>query len=449
MKTKKQNVNQFINFNFNRMKRIFWGLAALPLLIFLVLSCAREIVESKYDKENQITFSAAVGKQTLTRATEFTYWPNAGTFDVRVHQSSDPSTTPLFSWTLTYDLGTTSWSYNGGTPVDQPGYALSYFAVYPLTNVASFATTGTGGSFQYTVPAVTEDLIAAYTPNESSANVTLTFNHLLSQINFAVQGLTGHKITITNPISLTGVNSVNTYTFGSGWGTPTTPTSYTYVPAAAASVFPTTSAASSDILYLGNTGNIAIGANNANNNALMLMPQSFAPTSGGYFTFGYTITDEFDGAVTNGTGTATAYFGDFTTNTWESGKRYLYLIDFSNLFVGGPITFTVVVNAWTDAANTAQPLYVADASQKAIEQAITAHNDIKSAGLTIFPISLPVDPTDAIELADFDDGNFDVGDKIYIYCPTNTGAAFIDLDAAVTDWSISITDNIVILSKDS
>ena len=443
------------------MKKSFrWGLAALPLLTMLATSCNQERVESRKDRDSQITFKAAIGKQTLSKASEWTnssWVPNTSALSVWAYSSlgqfNEPGS-PGASFVIGYDG--VDWNY-AGTPVTQPGYPIAYYSYYPETNISGLITpTVSGASFAYTVQGIgtQEDLIAACVPSTLNTVIALNFDHVLSQVNFAVQGIEGMYITLSN-MSVNGVKNGGTYTFVSGWGTtPAGSANYAYVThSTAATTFPATDG-TNGILYLGNKGG-ATQTDNNNDNALMLMPQTF-PTAGtgGNFTFDYLITDMAATPLTLKSGSATAYFSDFTTNEWELGKRYLYLIDFSNLFVGGPITFTVNVSPWTDASNldVAQPLLVAETSKAAIEQAISQHNDLKAAtpALTIFPISLPTAPAGgaAIELLDFSYNEFEEGDEIRIHCVTNAGAQEITLDASLgSDWTRSVSGNIVTLTR--
>ena len=429
------------------MRKTIWGLAALSLLTLLATSCSKEIneqVESK--KDNPIAFNAAVGKQTLTKATEFAYWGTTApdnALTVKAFATGSNSAFNALGFNLTWNG--TAWSY--GTAVNQPGYSLTYFSHYPATAAVTtpFAVSPAPagvGTLGYTVNGVTnqEDLIAATTIS-TSESVTLAFNHILSQINFAVQGMENMKIDISS-ISVNGVANVGTYTFstsGGSWATPSGTAAYAYTPKVG--VIPTTGA-NNNIVYLGNGG----GTYN-NNNALMLMPQSFSPAIGGNFSFNYTIKDMAE-VNTLKTGSATAYFGDFSVATWAKGYRYIYLIDFTNLFVGGPIVFTVNVNSWTDAPapGTAQTLYLADASKKGIEAAIASHAAAKTSEI-IFPISLPstVTVTPTIEIENFATG-FVVGDEIHIYYTGSAGD--IDLAVTVTDWVVQ-SDNgtVIILEK--
>ena len=322
---------------FNHMKKTIWGFATLSLLLLLASSCTNELIESKKDRDHQISFNAAVGKQT--KATEFNFWGTGEGFTAYAYYDGTPTLFETF--VLVYDG--TDWSYNGGTPVYHPsGATLNYYAIYPADHISSWNVTPVGvASFNYTVQAATtqEDLIAATFGPTTSPDVTLPFQHLLAQVNFAIQGIEDFEISVSG-IWVSDVFDHSTYTFGSGWGSLSGNASYPYDPAVTA----TTDGLSNDILYLGNTGDAASTKNNGNGNALMLMPQSFS-TTGSTFSFNYSITDMTTSIMS---GSATADFSDMTTTTWEPGKRYLYLLDFSDLLEKNVIKFTVTVTDWID-----------------------------------------------------------------------------------------------------
>ncbi|MDR2584645.1 MAG: fimbrillin family protein [Prevotellaceae bacterium] len=419
------------------MKRIFWGLAALPLLMLIATSCAQEVVESKNDINNQIGFSAFVGKQTLTKVAEFTNssWASGNTFTARAYING--TATLFHDFPLTFDG--TNWSYPTPLIYHPASTTLTYFACYPSASFTLGASTATATLSYTTAPGAGElmDLIAATTTTTSPA-VTLTFNHILSQINFAVQGITDVDILVSN-IAVNSVSNTGTYLYNSGtWSGQSGTATYPYTPHTGAMH----TNGSNAILYLGNGG-----GTNTYTNALMLMPQTFTPSAGGNFTFSYTITDHTTSAVLK-SGAATAYFGDFSVTTWVPGKRYVYLIDFSNLFEDEPITFTIEVNPWEeDSPFIAPVLYVANATKRAIETAISAHNTTKgSTSLNQFPISLPQDPVD-IELDTFDEANFAVGDKIIINCPDGVTSG-ITLSAGKSSiWALTTSGKDVILTK--
>ena len=420
------------------MNKIFIGLVSLCLL-FALTNCSKESIETG-DSQNQIKIQSFLGKQT--KATEFSYWNVLDKFPVEAYKTSDG--TSFDSWDLEYiSASPNEWSY--GTPVNQPGYSLTYFAWYPET-IATFSSSGnpvvaTLGYIVETDPADQEDLIAATTIS-SFPLVPLEFNHILSQVNFAVQGVQDLKVKIENIV--VNVNGKATYTFGGGWAGHNTSDAYAYTPVGASE----TDGLNTDVLYMGN-GNGAY----ANANALMLLPQTFV-AGGGNFTFDFTLTDRINDIV-EGTGSVTVDLSELTTG-WVMGRRYLYVIDFTDYLAGGPIVFTVTVNPWADAdaSNIAQPVIVADATQLSIEAAIATQNAAKGvdAGLTVFPIWVPTDLTTTVELENYAPAtnNFVTGDVIRINFPSAAGIANLNLTLSSdmdANWTLNKTANPVTLTK--
>ncbi len=420
------------------MKMSFWGSAVLSLFI-LATSCNNETVESIDNQNSQLTFKTVLGKQT--RASEFTgtSWVATDNFPIKGYANGDASTTPFFDKVLTYSGS--AWSYPAPV-VSQPGYVVNYHAWYPTANVTFDPTSnGNVAKMSYTVQVVGSqvDLIAA-TKSTSTPAVILPFKHILSQVNFAIQGVRSVKVEISN-ISINGVKDAGVYTFaeaGGSWATLTGSATYAYAPLAGTDK---TTGANTDISYLGNhTGSYG------NNNALMLMPQNFTAPADGNFSFSFVLKSMAD--VTLANGSTSANFSDFGIN-WVMGVRYIYLIDFSSYLIGGPISFTVDVDGWDDAAPTAQTIQVANAQKESIEAAITAHNtaDGVTTALAIFPISVPVDPA-VIELKDFVSTNFDVDDEIRIKFLSATGISGVTLHSSLTSvWDLSVSGSTVILKK--
>ena len=420
------------------MKRKFLlGVAVLPLLF--ATSC--ETGEIETGKVDNITFDVVLGKQT--RATEFTNnsWVTGNTVPVEAYATGDAGTTAFKSFSLVRN-SSSLWDL---TPddIDQPGYSLTYYAWYPATNVTfGTASTGVNATMAYAVqddPSVQEDLLATKVSTIEST-VNLPFNHILSQVNFAVQGIVNLKINLTD-IKLNGVKNAGTYTFGGGWSDASGTKTYTY---AAASGLPTTGA-SGDLIYLGNKGGSTAG-DNAKANALMLLPQAFTTAGSGTLTFGYTLSDMGTPAVELASGTAVANLCDFDVNQWLMGKRYLYVIDFTNYFKTGKISFTVDVNNWqdSDSYTVATTLELTSASQASIEGAIATHDAAKgtTTALTVFPISLPAATNLTADIVlDFATTNFAAGDEIRIQCYNTTNAGHIKLSDAMVTAGIWELDN--------
>lgn len=332
-----------INRRTSNMKKInYLSLAVLSLLLMMT-SCESERVESNTDE--QISFGIALGKQTVSRAPEFSYWGNGGEIKVQAYPTG--GTVRWNEFTLTYNG--TAWA--AAPPAKQPGYLIDYYAWYPVAGPTGFTYDGTAATINYTVPVVAsqQDLIAAM-KRTKDAGVTLGFYHILSQVNFAVQGIANVKINITN-ISITGVDDAGVYTFGEtggSWASQTGGATYVYGPksGSAHEVVSNTTG----IVYLGNGGT----GNYANTNALMLMPQTHTGGSGA-ISITYAITDMADTPLKNGT--ATVDLADFSTTTaWVMGKRYIYLVDFTDLLAGGDITFSVTVTPWENSDPVTEPI---------------------------------------------------------------------------------------------
>jgi hypothetical protein len=441
------------------MKKITLGLATLSLL-FAATSCNDETIETNpIDTQETIKFRPWLGKQT--RATETTGTNLTGMADsdadgipVAVF-SEDHSATFNDTWSLYWNG--TSYVYNNGTAINQPGGSVAYYAWYPKTIAtaleagATYSATGAGATLSYTVATASssqEDLIAA-TAVSSFPVVDLKFNHILSQINFAIQGVSGVNVSIKN-IKVNYVQGTGTYTFGQtggSWATSaaaSAPYAYEAYPVASDSTDYTTNGGTG-ILYLGN------GSVYTRNNALMLLPQTFASASDGTFSFDFDLDDQANNTDLDH-GSVTVNLNEYTP-AWEMGKRYLYTIDFTQYLVGGPIVFNVSVSDWANATSTttAQPVIVSDANKLSIEAAIKQQDDAKGATstLTTFPIVVPVDLTAPIELDNISSTNFAQNDEIHISFPSGaTGMTNLDISAAMADdWTITVSTNPVTLVK--
>lgn len=303
------------------MKKNFLGLAAIPMLALLATSCAQETVEIK-GGDNVLTYGVATGKQTLSRAAEATVADLEDGFDVSVFYTTGAAFDPA---TLTVSGSGGVWSY-AEHPVYHPTTALSHYAAEPAQ---TFAGGGAAVSFPFTANGEI-DLIAAAdettNADATAATAQMTFNHLLSQINFEVTGKLADNIAIEiGNITLNGLADASTYTLSNGntgsWAAPTgDAATYTYTFGAADA---TTGK------YVGVT-----------DGGLMLMPQ----TPAGSFTFTYTLKSADTDAVI-GTGSPVVPFSSINNTPWTAGLRYLYVINFTS-----PVTieYKVDVNPWED-----------------------------------------------------------------------------------------------------
>ena len=411
------------------MRKYILGFAALSLL-YIASSCNKETIETA-DGQNQIKFQTFLGKQT--KASEMNLLglqiaanDNANGIAVRAYRD-DAAITEWKSWSLWYNTTPTPAEWTYGTPVLQPNFDLVYYAWYPTTTVATLngTSSGTSASFNYTVPAVgyQEDLLAARVGPTLNADIDLQFAHLLSQVNFSLLTVEDVKIKI-NSITLSNVNSVATYSFQTGWGTPTTSAPYVYDLSGA--TFPTNA-----VIFPATPATVSLGTGT---NGLMLMPQTFGTTSTAIFTINFTLQDVDNNylAGTAGAGeTAIAYLKDFTVSTWAPGTRYNYLIDFTNYLADRYIKFDVKVTDWVNSTPAVQYVEVAQANKTSIEGAVTSLSAWDTGVNEVFQITAKGTLTANLALT-IDPADFNTGDKIVIYIG---GLATYDITAA--DWSAS------------
>jgi hypothetical protein len=296
----------------------------------LATSCNKETVEAKGDGGKVLVFKAATGKQTLGRAAEATLGTlqnpvlTPDGLDVysyfaegdRVNQPFGPRG-GLFN--ITYNAGT-GWTY--GDPEYHPLDDLAHYSIYPSSAGAPDFTAHPTVTFPFVATDGQTDLMAAAYRTENTelgAEAVLLYSHLLSQINFAIVGIEGIQITISD-IAVNGVKNEGTYTFGElpVWGaTVTGSANYPYLLNGAGV---TDAAHPDDTVYPLRT----------DENALMLMPQEFGPADAGNFSFTYTMRNEYGDLLTEEDVPVTVQFNDeaLSTNTWLPSNRYLYTINF-------------------------------------------------------------------------------------------------------------------------
>lgn len=440
------------------MKKFFSGGLISFSMLLAVTGCSKETTESAND--GAVKFQTVLGKQqTVTKVSEFTgnSWQAGDQLIVKSYAENSTSLENFFTLERQVD-GT--WIYSPA--FNQPGYKLRYYSIYPLDNVTDQTAAASAYSFKYTVPttaASQKDLIGAAPAATSSQSVTLAFNHLLSQVNFAMMNSIGLTATIQNVV-VNGVKADGTYTFGSStpWDvSASTKSNYAYT-----QIRNVANGATPGIVYMGNGGTVF-----TENNALMLVPQTFSAETDGTFSFEYRLhyKDDSDQDVyIPGETTWTSVsvnLCDFETTAWLPGKRYVYLIDFSTFLAGGPITFSVSVNSWIDDADNtiAETVIVSQATQGGIESAILKHAESNAANsaLKVFPISVSADVEvvnafTITSIPDIDTQNykakFDDGDKIRIEFPTGASLTNVDLSTALqTVWDEEISGRVLILTK--
>ncbi len=318
------------------MKKLILGLAALPLLASLATSCDKESVETKVEEGKYLTFKATTGKHTISRATETDIdYLQTQTLDITTVVVSDGS--PHDNYSISYGDG--EWTYS---PLDiHPNFALLHYSVHPTKTLTADEESA---SFDYVYNGSDDLVAAAATSTYASSTAQLTYNHLLSQINFAITGAENTIVTITD-IKLSGVNSEATCTIASGTGLGSWTNIDTPLVDDNAIAYTTSNNATDGTttpVYLGNT---STGATN-NSNAIMIIPQ---PASGVTLNFHYKITNTAN-TMTYEDKDVSVNFDELGVSDWEAGNRYLYTINFDINY----LQFNVVkVNDWSeDIGNT-------------------------------------------------------------------------------------------------
>jgi len=467
------------------MKKILFGLATLSL-VFAAASCAKESVEATTDGQNTISISPVLGKQTkasettlptlklaaLNNATGIqvkSYWGTVGGSLSGAADVADPFKDFSIFWTA----ATSQWTYVPLQIWPDPD-VLKYYAWYPKTTALTTFTAPTGtvlpftteASFVYTVKEGTladpqEDLIAASTL-ASEKDVELQFSHLLSQINFAVQEVDQFRVAIQS-ITLNGVGSTATYTYGATadatppydldpvgtWSVTSVPDTYSLLPANG-TAFPVTEVN----FILPDVAKDTTLSSSAMKNALMLLPQDFAINADAqievkfllYITdedFGITLDPtELEGGVggnyyyTNNAGntadpvvaTATVNLADFDNTEWKMGKRYTYLMDFTNYLKSTTINFTVVEldewENWNDDADD-NAIIVVEAAQANVSSIYGAIQSLSSYLENTTTDAIQITVNGALNTAltiEIPDAWFNATDKIIIDFKGTDGA---------------------------
>lgn len=183
-----------------------------------------------------------------------------------------------------YTTAKSSWGWSGTAPAPAwpttaEGYPVNFYAYYPATH-ASYGTvsnTHPALAIPITIQSAAGDQVDLLAAKNSTAtkpgdgNLPLTFNHILSKINFAIIAGTGTSVYVQS-IVVKNVHSTATYNYVEGsWGPSGSPASYDYYNSTTkpkATFIPTTADEETvNPIYLA-----------GHSNHLMLMPQINTPT---------------------------------------------------------------------------------------------------------------------------------------------------------------------------
>ncbi len=285
--------------------------------------------------------------------------------------------------TNNYAFASGAWGWAGEDavwPTTDGSYPMTFYAVYPVKNLTSETVAALSDNIEIAAAAADQvDMLSAKATaggKPASGQVSLTFKHILSKVNFGV--IAGHEMRVeVQSVAVRNVNSKGTYNYiTQTWsGATTSPAGYSYffyLPANNAQLpyFETTGGSGEDTA-------VPIYAGTDHSNHLMLMPQSSASgapaawdktianlANGAYIEVTYLIVDTstdpeddyigyrqgttyldehtgfaannngWEPTYTGGLGTGTAQYDGFLyvkvgfplTLNWEAGKGYTYNI---------------------------------------------------------------------------------------------------------------------------
>jgi hypothetical protein len=225
-------------------------------------------------------------------------------FQTRTATSETTSeTTTLFTDEENTTSDNSTWVYDSGKIYYWPGdaFTLDFYAVAPAdvvtSNGFSYANDDTRNEFTYIVPSSPDkqqDLMVASetkVKGNNNAPVGLAFEHICAAVEFNVGNADDFSGTITE-IRVSGIANTATYTFGSGWSTPSGSATYTITPED------------------GNTF--------GDNQRLILLPQTLG--SDAKIEVVYTL---------NGATTSSTYTYSLSGQTWAANNCYRYSMNIS------------------------------------------------------------------------------------------------------------------------
>jgi hypothetical protein len=196
-----------------------------------------------------------------------------------------------------------TWVYSSGNIYYWPGdaFTLDFYAVAPAdvvtSNGFSYANDDTRNEFTYIVPSSPDKqqdlMVASETKVKGNNNepVGLAFEHICAAVEFNVGNADDFSGTI-DEVRISGIANTATYTFGSGWSTPSGSATYTIKPGT------------------GNTFD--------DDQRLILLPQKLG--SDAKIEIDYTL---------NGATTSSTYTYSLSDQTWAANNCYRYSVNIS------------------------------------------------------------------------------------------------------------------------
>lgn len=310
------------------MKKIlFVALAAATMM-----SCTEnEVIENAGNKK-VVKFGTAVSSTTRAAITDITALQTSGFTVYAYNTGAEAAGTGLlnkvFMDNLAVSYSAPNWSFTGtyywplSDNIQFFAYATDAAATYNVAADAKYPT------IDYTIAADAaqqKDFVVAEAVNQTSSDnvVTLKFNHVLTQVNFSVQGDDENLTYKISSLNIEGVANTGTYSYGTDiWTATGTAGTYTYPIATNASV----------------TGATAVELDQ-DKGALMLMPQTL--TAAAKINITYSVFKGEDAVGAENTASVTLS----NTTAWEPGKKIRYTLTLANN--AAKVSFKPEVGEWS------------------------------------------------------------------------------------------------------
>lgn len=318
-------------------KLIFLAAAAVTLMA----SCTKTDLVTPEEYLNPISFENFIHKTTKAESVVTSTLENYG-FKVSAYYTPTSGTAGWYFKNLEVSYADSKYSTTYYWP--ETG-TMDFYAVYPKKFTISDSKT-----FEYNNSEAKTDIVTATDTEETgncathtatASTVALTFNHILTQIYFSGKTSNENYYCKVSKIEVVANGSVATYTFGSGFGTPATSATYTYLNSEEGSEFevPKTTGATSGTAILIGTGTPTIAEN-----SLMVTPNGNGTAAIATVNVYYKSYDANNHVEIHDFSTSTSK-KSFDIKQWSAGKSVNYVM---TLPVGAePIEFTATVSDWT------------------------------------------------------------------------------------------------------
>lgn len=315
-----------------------------------IVGCSQNEEIEKAGEKAEINFGSIVKGSTRAAVTTTS---NFKEFTVSGYKTADAMSTGIQLATgfiddlLVENSESTGWGYTGTFYWPITG-KVQFFATSPKQSL-DLSAKGYP-TFSYTIKSVTsqEDLVAANLIDQvkTSGDITLTFQHLLTQVNFSIKGDTPDFTYAVTKLELKGLKDKAIFKFN---GTPETVGSWETLEASAADIKYVYTAPDTPVTVAPTTDNkdLSTPFETVNNALFMLMPQALSDVTLD-ITYSAAPTLHPNEYTFNSTKTVKL------TGEWGIGKNIRYTLKLTS--DASAVTFSPTVNGWSDGIGTTEPV---------------------------------------------------------------------------------------------